>query len=924
MIRSSFLVMLVVALAGCAGSGDPAKEIERARAAIAAGDSGEARIRLKKALGADGSLSEARLLLATIALDEGDVRTAETELSTLGPAVLSTPEGAALGIRIALAKNDLKLAGQRLDESGLLLPPKQLAFLKANLLRRRNESAEALLVLREAQRQLPDDDDIGLEIADTIAAAGQLGLAAEALSSLIDRNSPVKADALRLRAQLRLRQGSPKQAIEDFKAALSSAPKTWPRVNRISTELMLADSMLAAGQLPEAHKQLQHINDAWPGLTGAHVLAAQIDFAEGRAAQAAERLAPIVQTSPDNRRLQYLLVDALAKSGRTDKAIAVLEQLVDKDSTDSQARTMLASLYLKNGRPDRVVQLLGGGPETDLSNQNAQGKLLASARQMQQQAATRMSEIAAQLRASPDDPKLKALMAQARVLTGDIDGALSLLGPVHKGQWIAEEAGARMSALLAKGDEIAANKLVDELVNRTPVPTADVLVAAAQAAYRYQNPAVAGRLLDRAAVMKPGDSQIALQRATLAFEEKRYDDAEKRLHEIRKDDPAAVDVAAALAHVAEAKGDVDGARKQLLAAVAKFPDSMETAMMLSALEFRANRPAEANAVLDKFLSGKKDGVAANAAGNLLVRLGRMEEARSRYRQAVDAEPGNAAYWVSLAQSQLALADREAARESLLKSLELQPDSLPVAGAAVRLSLEKNDSATATRVALATTRLLPGESSSWLLRGNAELAGGQPAEAARSFARAWALQPSAAAAIGEYQALVRGKASNVDAPLLKWLAREPTDIQTRRGLADYYMATGQSAAAEKQLEIVVKAAPNDVVTLNNLAWLLTARQPDRAEKYAKQAAAIAPDNASVIDTLGMVQSGLGKHAEAEAALTRAASLAPSDQNIQYHLALVLRRAGKPSEARAPLRRALENAGKFEERENALRLQKEIGQ
>ena len=909
MIRRLVFLTMLLAAAGCSSSGDPATEIARAKAAIADGNSGEARI-----------------LLASIALDEGDPRAAEVELSTLGSVVMSTPEGAAVAIRVALAKNDLELAAQRLDEAAALLPPAQLAKLKASLLLRRNESAAALMVLREAQRQLPEAEDISLQVADTLAAAGNLGPAVDELSGLISRDSPLKADALRARAQLRLRQGSPQEAIQDLKAALSAAPPAWPRVQRVSTELMLVDAMLAAGQLAEGRKQLESVNEKWPGMLGAEMLGAQIDFSEGRAAQAADRLAPIAQSNPADRRLQYLYVNALAQSGRVETATSLLESLVSKDDTDSQARMMLASLYLQYGRPDRVVKLLADLPQSDLANQNAQGKLLSTARQMQQQAVTRMSEIAAELRATPDDPRLKARMAEARVMTGDVSGALSLLGPAHKGQWFAEEASARMAALIARGNEQEVNKLVDQLLNDSPAPGADVLVAAAQAASRFQNSAAASPLLDRAATLKPGDSLIALMRASLAFDAKRYDDAEKRLKEITPGDgdAAAVDVPAALARVAEARGDLDGARKQLQSAMAKSPDSVETAMSLVALEFRAKRPDEANAALEKFLSRKPGGASANAAGNLLFSIGRMEEARSRYRQAVDAEPRNAGYWNSLAQSQLALADREAARESFLKSLELQPDSLEVAGAVVRLSLDKKDVPTAMRVAIAATKSLPGESSSWLLRGVSELSGNRPAEAEQSFARAWALQPSVGAAIGQFRARVQGRVPRAEAPLLKWLEREPADAETRRTLAEYYMAAGQTVAAEKQLETLVKASPNDVVNLNNLAWLLTPRQPERAERYATQAAAIAPGNAAVMDTLGMVQSRLGRHQEAAATLTRAASLAPSEQAIQYHLALVLHRGGKTAEAKAPLRRALANNQGFDGRAEALQLQKEIGQ
>ncbi len=57
------------------------------------------------------------------------------------------------------------------------------------------------------------------------------------------------------------------------------------------------------------------------------------------------------------------------------------------------------------------------------------------------------------------------------------------------------------------------------------------------------------------------------------------------------------------------------------------------------------------------------------------------------------------------------------------------------------------------------------------------------------------------------------------PLQRWLSREPEDAEARHLLADYYLGRGQDAEAREQLEILIRQTPNDVVALNNLAWLL---------------------------------------------------------------------------------------------------------
>ena len=59
------------------------------------------------------------------------------------------------------------------------------------------------------------------------------------------------------------------------------------------------------------------------------------------------------------------------------------------------------------------------------------------------------------------------------------------------------------------------------------------------------------------------------------------------------------------------------------------------------------------------------------------------------------------------------------------------------------------------------------------------------------------------------------------------------------------------AAVAQLAALLERQPNDVVALNNIAWLLAERDSGAAEKYARRAYSIAPQSAAVGDTLGWV-------------------------------------------------------------------------
>jgi predicted Zn-dependent protease len=345
--------------------------------------------------------------------------------------------------------------------------------------------------------------------------------------------------------------------------------------------------------------------------------------------------------------------------------------------------------------------------------------------------------------------------------------------------------------------------------------------------------------------------------------------------------------------------------------------------MLAALELRAGKGSVASGVLDTLVAANKDASASNAAGVLLARTSRYAEARTRFRQAADREPGNAEYWYNLGEAQLGLKDNAAAKESFLRSAELQPDSLRSGFAAVRLCLDQKDVAAARKTAEALTRQLPNSPAGWLLLGDAQAAAGEAAAAGSSFARSYGLRPSALAATREFNMRVLSAAQRPEEPLLKWLARKPDDVGVRRLLSDFHLLRGNDAAAREQLEIMVKLAPNDVTSINNLAWVLRTSAPQRAEALARQAATIAPDNAAIADTLGVILLGNGKVEEAATVLERAAVGLADNPSVQYHYASSLERLGQKDKARGVLVKTLKDHREFSERAAAQRLLEELG-
>jgi cellulose synthase operon protein C len=886
----ALLALLVVCavLTGCNRRIDPATTEAEARALLAQGRDGEARILLKNALARNPSFTIARVLLADIAMGEGNPKAARDELSVADANALLTPEAIALRTHVALALGDVDEADRLMREYGPAIAEPGRTILQAGVQLAGGAAPEALALLRERQRGSPADPRLALEIASTLTAMGNLTPAIEELDRYLARQPVDRSDALKARGELHLRQGAPERAAEDFAAAIKAAPDSWPRISRLTTELMVGDSLLASGDIAAAKEQIRRIERTWPGMQGTELLQAQVALLEGRSGEAAGRMASIAEANPDNVRLQYLLIDALVKSGNITRATELLERRVAAEPETAAARNALADLYMQQGRPDRVIDLLGEIVDEDILDSDESGELLASARVAREQARADITTLTAKLRETPGDIKLLAELASAQTANGDPASALITLGAMPLRGWIPESAAARMAALIAMDNEFESNRLVDRLLDPSSGTEAAVLVAAADVAYRARQNANVSRLLDRAAQLDPGNADVQLRRASLAFDERKFVEAEDMLRPLASGSPPNLAAQVALARVVEARGDLAQARAILGSAIGGNPDDPEPSLRLAALELRANQPAAASEVLNRMVTAAKDGEAANAAGMLLADENRFDEARTRFRQAVDREPENARYWFNLGQAQLVLTDPAAASESFTRAASLEPGSLPVALAAVRTALGQHNVSSARRSVDALLTEAPDDPVSQLLLGDVAMSEGKAQQAEVAYSRSFGLRPGSLAAIGEYHARVRLDSPRAVEPLLRWLAREPEDSEARHLLADYHLGHGQDEDARVQLELLIRQTPNDVVALNNLAWLLRETDKARAEQLAVQAQAIAPENPAVADTLGTILLANGKVAEALVALKKAAIALPDDKSVQGHYAEALRR------------------------------------
>jgi uncharacterized protein HemY len=122
------------------------------------------------------------------------------------------------------------------------------------------------------------------------------------------------------------------------------------------------------------------------------------------------------------------------------------------------------------------------------------------------------------------------------------------------------------------------------------------------------------------------------------------------------------------------------------------------------------------------------------------------------------------------------------------------------------------------------------------------------------------------------------------------------------LGDLEVRVGNRPAAIVQYRAVLDKDRNNVLGLNNLAYLLANVNPDEALTHAQKAVEAQPGNPAVLDTLGWVCYRKGLYQMAVEHLKNAVAKGDTPER-KYHLALAYLKVGKRAQGEKLLQAAL---------------------
>ncbi|MGC9270220.1 XrtA/PEP-CTERM system TPR-repeat protein PrsT [Acidiphilium sp.] len=717
-------------------------------------------------------------------------------------------------------------------------------------------------------------------------------------------------------ARAQLASGKPTTAITTLKALLARQP------SNLTAQLTLANALIAAGQPGPAQEEITQILKLAPGSVGALYLQASLDVNHQKwkdAQSILQRLSPVMADLPGAYFLQAETLLHLGEYGAAQEAAA---HYVARVPNDPAGRRLLAALALKNHHPNLAISTIaagGPGARHDFGMMLLQGTA-------EQAIGHVHAAKAAFAQAAILDPKIVTPLihlGQIELATGNPQGAMlqfqkaAALTPADPGVQ-----AALAQAAIAAGDHPVARAAIARLDKLKGAATGSLLSAELDLA-AFNLPAAKADY-QSALKAQPDNIGAMLGMAHIALLQGDQAGAETMIAKAVKIDPTNQAAVSALASLLASSQNFSKTNDVLQAAHKAAPTNPVFVADIVSLDIRLKKLDQARSLLDG-LNPKMQDEPLILAAKAQVALARHDTpgAKTDLAALLQRNPQNIGARLALARIDVAAGDIAAGQAVLADGLKVAPRNMTLLQASVGLSFKQGGATAALAAANSFAADPSHQPESLLLPGTLEMAQHQMPQAIAAFKKADDAHPSALITLNLAEAQA---ASGDHAGAAATLAAA---IKTYGPLPALENAAGQLALAANDLpaaathyQTALAKNPNDVLALNNLAWIAGKRNQKDAAGLAARAYAISP-TPQVADTLGWILARQSNPKQALVLLAQAHQGMPTDPNVAYHYASVLAQTGDKAKAAAILKQALSSKQPFPDRAAAQALQEKIG-
>lgn len=890
------VVLAALALAGCADK-TPEQHIALAKANLQKNDAAKAIIELKSALQKNVNSGEARFLLGSTLLKQGNPQTAEVELRKAREANYSAAE---VVPELARAMVMLGQNKKLVDEFGLvqLGVPAADARLQTSLVAAYGalgKTDQAQSALAAALAADPQYAEALLLSARQKATARDVDGALAVVGDIITRE-PGNTDAWMLKGDLVLYgKNQPEEALAAYRKALGSEPKYMAAHETIFYVLM------RQRKLDEAAKQLDELKKFAAGNPQTRFMQAQLAYYNKDFKAARELSQELLREAPNSARVLELAGAAELQAGIPLQAAIYLARAAQLRPERLLVRRLLISSYLRSGQPAKALAELNavtgedGVPpalyslagEVHLHNGDAKqaGEYFAKA-----------------LKLDPDDARKRTALAITHLAGGKDELAIAELQDIAASDSGATADLALISAHLRAKDYAKALTAIDKLEAKQPdKPFAAILRGRVLLAQK--DTAGARKSFERALSIDPNYFAAAARLAELDLADKKPGDAKKRFEVLLAKNPKNGQALLALAQLAASQ---KAPREEVAGLLGKAIDANPTdatpRLLLIDLHLRNNDNRQALATAQGAVAAVPTSPDLLAAlGRLQLAAGETNQAAATFGKLVALQPLSPLAHVRLAQAQIAVKSVPAAEQSLRKALELKQDDVDAQGMLIEVLVDDNRYTEAIKLARQVQAQRPRQAFGWVFEGDIAASRKDWDAAIASYRSGLQQVQAPVLAIKLHAALANaGKGAEADRHAASYQAARPKDAAFVDYLATAALVRRDYAAAQKHYAVLVKLRPEDANAFNNLAW--SEQQTGSLEsalEHAQRANELAPDQPLFMDTLAVILSARGEHKKAIALQREAVKRLPTNQSLKLRLAKIYLAAGDKSNARSEL-------------------------
>jgi putative PEP-CTERM system TPR-repeat lipoprotein len=688
---------------------------------------------------------------------------------------------------------------------------------------------------------------------------------------------PEHLESLIARAAVRVHLNNHKGATEDLDAVSKQIP-AHPVVFHLKGIMLYKDK-----KYTEAKTAFENVLRTNPDYAPTLLWLGLTDYALNNLEQAVQSLGRYVSAVPGLAQVQAVLAVAKARLGGKSAAAETLAILDKLDVNDPQSLALIGQAHLLAGDNDAGSRYLSRAIEKNPGASDPRINLVAALLQ-KGDAPAALDQAETIYKQSPDDSRAAAILVSALVETKQTNRALEVISALQK-----------------------------KLPN-SPYPY--IYRAAINASKNDLDAAKAD--LEQVLKLQAGHPLASHSLAAIAIKQNKFDEARRHYRDVRAKNRDPIETIMAEYDLEILAKQGLSASKLVEFAAKKYPNAAWPATVIATAYTVMNSPAKAIELSDTAAEANPDDVELlKARGTAFFENRDMANALSTFKRIARLRPDLAEAHAKLGLVHFANQDWGAARDSFQRTTRLDPKHviarLSLAGLYIR-DQKWND---AIKLAHEVEIDFPHAAEAYVLQSTAYSNLKQDAKAIAVLRRAEKAMPDSPQPVIEQAKLhFNSKADELGFRTLKsWLSNHPDNVPVSLFLAETLMAFKKDDEAIAVYDKVLTKAPNNMMAINNLANLLSDRDPKRGIKLAEQAYAAAPTDADVIDTYGWLQLKNGNTAKALELLKKAFEIAPDSAEIHFHLATAMAKSGDKTQAKRELEKLLSAQKSFSSRKDA---------